>query len=426
MVVEERVSPMSEQDGTQATALQPLTTADPEAWQVYWEAQGQPWRTEPEIDAERQKYLAEHRNISPNIEQGIYPFKDIRLARADVEWLLACHYKEHGSLEHRIGAHARGLDLRGADLRSINLSRLPLHQLRGGLGSNEWRTSSEEQREAAAIHLERASLDRADLQWASLRFGHLEGADLRYAHLEGATLRATHLVGNNVDSPPADLRYALFDQETVLEGIILGSEQYGSAYLADVRWSGVNLAVVNWKQVKTLGDEHEARQKRHDRKVKDRARRLNEYEQAVRANRQLAIALQSQGLNEYAARFAYRAQLLQRIVLRRQRKLVSYLFSGFLDLIAGYGYRPGRTVLWYLSVIVGFAVAYFAFGHLPPFPDALVFSLMSFHGRGFFPSLSSETSLHNQVVEIAAIEAVVGLLIEISFIATFTQRYFGK
>jgi hypothetical protein len=29
-------------------------------------------------------------------------------------------------------------------------------------------------------------------------------------------------------------------------------------------------------------------------------------------------------------------------------------------------------------------------------------------------------------VEIAAIEAVVGLLIEISFIATFTQRYFGK
>jgi len=426
MVVEERVSPMSEQDGTQATALQPLTTADPEAWQVYWEAQGQPWRTEPEIDAERQKYLAEHRNISPNIEQGIYPFKDIRLARADVEWLLACHYKEHGSLEHRIGAHARGLDLRGADLRSINLSRLPLHQLRGGLGSNEWRTSSEEQREAAAIHLERASLDRADLQWASLRFGHLEGADLRYAHLEGATLRATHLVGNNVDSPPADLRYALFDQETVLEGIILGSEQYGSAYLADVRWSGVNLAVVNWKQVKTLGDEHEARQKRHDRKVKDRARRLNEYEQAVRANRQLAIALQSQGLNEYAARFAYRAQLLQRIVLRRQRKLVSYLFSGFLDLIAGYGYRPGRTVLWYLSVIVGFAVAYFAFGHLPPFPDALVFGLMSFHGRGFFPSLSSETSLHNQVVEIAAIEAVVGLLIEISFIATFTQRYFGK
>lgn len=53
-------------------------------------------------------------------------------------------------------------------------------------------------------------------------------------------------------------------------------------------------------------------------------------------------------------------------------------------------------------------------------------SLASFHGRGFFPSLSGETNLHNPLVVLAAIEAVVGLFIEISFIATFTQRFFGK
>jgi len=53
-------------------------------------------------------------------------------------------------------------------------------------------------------------------------------------------------------------------------------------------------------------------------------------------------------------------------------------------------------------------------------------SIMSFHGRGFFPSLSSETNLHNPLVMLAAAEAIVGLLIEISFIATFTQRFFGK
>jgi len=51
---------------------------------------------------------------------------------------------------------------------------------------------------------------------------------------------------------------------------------------------------------------------------------------------------------------------------------------------------------------------------------------MSFHGRGFFPSLSSETNLHNPLVMLAAAEAIIGLLIEISFIATFTQRFFGK
>ena len=64
----------------QLTALpqDPLPT-DREAWRTYWQAQGQPWRTEPEIDEKRQKYLAERRNITPNIEQGIYPFKGIRL-----------------------------------------------------------------------------------------------------------------------------------------------------------------------------------------------------------------------------------------------------------------------------------------------------------------------------------------------------------
>jgi hypothetical protein len=97
-----------------------------------------------------------------------------------------------------------------------------------------------------------------------------------------------------------------------------------------------------------------------------------------------------------------------------------------LDLLAGYGYRPGRSVLWYLITIFAFALTYFTIGHLPLFPDAFVLSLTSFHGRGFFPGLGSADSLHNALVVIAAFEAVIGLVIEISFIATFTQRFFGK
>ena len=58
--------------------------------------------------------------------------------------------------------------------------------------------------------------------------------------------------------------------------------------------------------------------------------------------------------------------------------------------------------------------------------DVRFFSIISFQGRGFFPSLSSETNLHNPLVMLAAAEAIIGLLIEISFIATFTQRFFGK
>jgi len=150
----------------------------------------------------------------------------------------------------------------------------------------------------------------------------------------------------------------------------------------------------------------------------------------VRANRQLAVALQAQGLNEEAAHFAYRAQKLQCVVLRRQRKFGQYLFSFFLDLLAGYGYRPGRSVILYLVIIIGFALAYFVFGHLSLWPpDAFVFSVTSFHGRGFFPSLGDPKhplTLHEPLVMLAALEAIVGLLIEISFIATFTKRFFGS
>ena len=152
---------------------------------------------------------------------------------------------------------------------------------------------------------------------------------------------------------------------------------------------------------------------------------------AVRANRQLAVVLRAQGLNEPADRFAYRAQVLQRRVLRRSgaRAYGSYLFSWLLDVLAGYGYKPGRTVFAYILTILSFAVIYDVLGLLagnqPAMSPlyALVISILSFHGRGFFPAGFLPT-LPMSVC--AACEAIIGLTIEISFIATFTQRYFGK
>ena len=119
-----------------------------------------------------------------------------------------------------------------------------------------------------------------------------------------------------------------------------------------------------------------------------------------------------------------------RVVLRRQRKYLKYLGSWLLWLIAGYGYRPLRTILIYLCMILGFAASYFAITHTLhtqtsslAWYEALVLSVSSFHGRGFFQPVQS---LGDPVAFLASIEAVFGLLIEISFIATFTQRYFGK
>jgi hypothetical protein len=103
------------------------------------------------------------------------------------------------------------------------------------------------------------------------------------------------------------------------------------------------------------------------------------------------------------------------------------LFSLFLDLLAGYGYKPWRSFLAYLLVITAFATVYFMIEHtigpvLSPL-GAFVFSMTSFHGRGFFPG---GIQLDDPLTVLAALEAFVELLIEVTFIATLTQRLFGK
>ncbi len=442
-------------------SLQPPNTGDDRAWHAYWQAQAQQWRTEPEIDIERQQYLDEHLTIKER-EWEHYPFKDIVLDRADIEWLLANHNDERrfAGQSYQLLQKRNGLDLRGADLRKADLHDLPLKGVdlyNAHLEETDLREVHLERANLSAAylqdaylynaHLEDAYLSEAQLNRADLRAAHLEGADLseaclesadlseahlertnlkgaslertnlRAAHLEGTDLSGAHLEGSNLSG-------AFFTSVTNLKGVHFGNEKSGFVLLAGVRWSDVDLSVVDWTQMNILGDEYQARRREKENgEAKDSTTRLEEYRTAVRANRQLAVALQGEGLNEEAARFAYRAQRLQRVVLRRQSKLGQYLFSLFLDLLVGYGYRPGRTVSWYLAIIFGFAIVYLQFGHLPPL-EAFIFSMTSFHGRGFFPA--NTLLLNDARVIFAAFEAVIGLLIEASLIATFTQRFFGK
>jgi hypothetical protein len=253
---------------------------------------------------------------------------------------------------------------------------------------------------------------------------HLEGVDLSRAHLEGARLSDAYLEGVGADLQirlaeahleGADLREAWLDSTTVLSGARLDRQ----TRLGDIQWSGVgavNLTRLPWDQVKTLGDEQGV----------DKRSKASEHEAVVRAYRQLAAQLRVQGMSEVADRFAYRAQVRQRRVVRKQGRIAQWLGSWAIAALAGYGFKPGRTILWYLGLIAAFATAYYLLGptqgHTFQPDGALVFSLTSFHGRGFFPE---SLSFESWVTRLAALEAVLGLLIEISFIATFTQRFFG-
>jgi uncharacterized protein YjbI with pentapeptide repeats len=578
----------------------------PEQWRTYWESQGQPWRREPEIDLQRQTALAQKRVIVPDIEKGMYPFKDMKLSRADVEWLLATHEHDRGPVDWSDENQRRrqGLDLRGADLRHADLQSLPIAGVCGGLTVQERVHGTEERCQAAAILLEGANLSEAHLEGAYLYKAHLAGANFQRAfltnanlsgallegahgceaqlkdadlseaqlngldlsgaylqgmmlngrHLEGVTFNRAHLEGallhgaylngvqlqgafltraNLADAHldfanlseahledtflqkasltkanlnqatlaranlteaylvgasavkthleeavltgahckdaifteaflqradlthtefesahlgnahlegaylfetsfcNAYLRGVFFDRETQLVNITLGDEQVGVASISDVRWGDTNLAVVNWPSIRKLGDEIRA----NGYKDKRDPEYLRHYRRGVRANRQLAVALQAQGQNEDAMLFAYRAQVLQKkvwlsrmaqpnIKLRQRVPLFgAWLFSWFLFLIAGYGYKVWRSFLAYLLIIGTFTALYLRLDPHLAWYEALVVSMTAFHGRGFSPSTFSP----GDPLSIAsACEAFVGLIIEVTFIATLTQRFFNR
>lgn len=315
-------------------------------------------------------------------------------------------------------AHLEGASLVGAHLEGANLS-----------------TAHLEQANLSDAHLKGTALVRAHLEGSFLANAYLQGAFLGASHLEGALLEYAHLEG-------AHLNGAFFDSATRLKGVTL-TDDCGNcdASMADVRWGDANLAVVDWTTRKRgflgvgkhidaieLGDEREARKEVDDTgKPKSNTTLLEDFKDAVRANRQLATALRQQGLNEDADRFAYKAQKLQRQVLRHEGQWLRWFGSLLLDIVAGYGYRPLRAFGAYAFVLALFTALYlinaqFAAPHLT-WDEALVLSISSFHGRGFF---TSDIHLSDTLARLAAGEAIIGLLIEITFIATFTQRFFAR
>lgn len=380
------------------------------------------------------------------------------------------------------GAHLEGAILEGAHLEGARLNGAHLEGAILSFALLEGAYLPEAHLEGASLvgaSLAGANLNEARLEDAILRHAVLSGAELFAAHLEGANLRSATCAGKRLSADDLDrmrrwrpdfpenlsgafLGGAFLDPVTALDEAILGDDTSESASLADVRWGGVNLAVVDWAPVRVLGDEAEAwRAARHCAQAKQDAMRLPElrrelleaFRVAVRANRQLAVALRDQGLNEEADRYAYRAQKLSREVLWRQafwgiaesqaarsgrpvrrlhlgqraQKLGAYLFSHFLDGLSGYGYRPGRSLAAYVLTLVLFSLVYFTLGRAGGTPlswiAAIALSISSFHGRGFFPGTVTPG---DPVTVAAAVEALAGLIIELSFIATFTQRYFGR
>jgi hypothetical protein len=121
---------------------------------------------------------------------------------------------------------------------------------------------------------------------------------------------------------------------------------------------------------------------------------------------------------------------IARLFLKTLSGHISSILATLLDVLTGYGYKPKRTLFWYIVTVLSFAGAYYQLGASVtghPFDrvGAAVFSILAFHGRGFFPS-GGDLIYNSKVVVLGAVEAVIGLLIELSFVATFTGRFFRR
>jgi uncharacterized protein YjbI with pentapeptide repeats len=398
-------------------------------WRAHWQQAGIPWRVEPEIPEQRQDLLRQRLSIQSDVEHGQYPFKGMRLSRADVEWLLAEHENGRGPVDWADPDQRcrDGLDLRGADLSGVDLASLPLARSRGGLtpdeyvpisGNHLWNSSQ------AAINLRGANLFKSHLEGSTLTWAHLEDAsfdlaylqkaDLSDAYMAGTSLRRAHLSG-------ANLRFCTFDERSNLNYAEMASIAEGCVSVGDTSWGGANLALIEWAAIGALGDEEAAYAAKCDT-AKTPAGCLTAYRTAVRANRQLAVALLAQGASEESARFAYRANRLERNVLWYSRRYGRYAFNLMLDLLAGFGYRPVRTLMIYLITIAAFALIYAATTRAS-FPEALTFSVTSFHGRGI---IGTQTSVSASSAQLSMVEGVLGLVVEAALVATFAQRFLGR
>jgi hypothetical protein len=87
----------------------------------------------------------------------------------------------------------------------------------------------------------------------------LSRGSVKKVHFEGQSLqksvsgKALSDKGSQVNwIPPADLRGAFLDGPTNLKNAIFGAQQNGVVTIADIRWNGANLGVVDLAPLKIL------------------------------------------------------------------------------------------------------------------------------------------------------------------------------
>src|SRR5262249_50221870 len=246
-----------------------------------------------------------------NVTVGQPPYAGVAIrTRGELAWLMAERgwSGEHDAYTVKYVLAPRGQSSIPADLRNANLSHTTLGEVflrRADLSGANLVFADLRGAHLADAQLTHADMGRIDLTGAELNYADLAQAHLREAKLTGANLQYATLPAarlHRADLRAAVLHGARLDVSTILSEAALDA----NTWLGDVIWDSASLARINWSQAQRLGDEMAiARAPSHHAK-------LVAHQTAVRAYRQLALALLEQGLTEDSGRYAYQGQVLQR------------------------------------------------------------------------------------------------------------------
>ena len=249
-----------------------------------------------------------------------------------------------------------------------------------------------------------ADLTRAQLSDAALQRADLSGCDLTDAQLQGANLQG-----------------AVMSDQTELPKKFIGQ----NTRLVDIHWNNVPLSGIeaeDWPQIVFDESVIQPHLERYPRVLALR--------NAERAYRGLAQTLRAQGMVDLASRYRRREKLIAGRALGANRQYAQQFGGWLLHIITGYGESIFTILRSYIITIIAFTFVYYVIlnGGIASFQgttviDALVFSVTSFHGRGFFSAFSVNVTPHDPIAIIAMVEAVLGLFIEVTLIAAFSRRF---
>ena len=332
------------------------------------------------------------------------------------------------------GANLEGTNLNGANLYGANLSKVSLVRAY-----------------AEGTDFSYAHLDQANLSYGTFNDSVFKGANLSEANLTAALLRRANMENAELyraNLTATDLGVVKLSGANLSEAILTNKSGVGPLVFNTV-WGDALLSNTDWSVVKVTFNEYFAKQAEVDGVSKDKETRQKEYKYAAFTNRQLSLKLAEQGLTADAARFSYNYQICYREYLKFSRKVEKrklskvricgqWLYSCFLWLLSGYGYKIGRAISWYLGTIITFGFLYWLemgfntnFNWENPFYAvrdlcySVVESVNVFHGRGISSPIANNFSTWLMYAT-ASIEAGWALIIEVTFIAVLTQKFFGK